>query len=328
MRGRRAQGAGDVQPAVEPFGQALGEGGHGRGRLDGVDRDVPDGGGEPGAQRRLHVRAAVGGRQRPQGHQRMRRETGPHPLVLQHVRRLPRVHRDQDPPGVAHLLRPVAGDQALLGPYGDQAQLHHGPVLGCVRQLLGDREAGPGAAVGVVRMAVDDALLPLPGGACRTVLPGGRLPGAGEREGGRTGVQLGGEVLPVRDPQGPDELSGIPVGPAVEQQLVHVRPRRVRVRRRALQPAAPRQHQRETTGRRLAAHDPRQGLEGQGPPQPGEHGRPGAAQRGGVRGPERGPYGGQFGGDGFFGRGGGNGHAGLRLRKCRFECHFECRFTG
>ncbi len=264
------------------------------------------------------MRPAVGGGQGAQGHQRMRRETGPHPLVLQDVRRLPRVHRDQDPARVPQLRRPVAGDQAFLGPYGDQPEFHHRPVLGRVRQLLGHRETGPGTAVRVVGVPVDHPLLPLPGGQRGGVLPGGRLTGPGEREGGRTGVQLGGELLPVRHPEGRHQPRGLPVGPAVEQQLAHVGPGRVRIRQWTLQPGAPGQQQRQAVGRVLAAHDPGQGLEGQGPPQPGQHGRPRTAERGGVRGSERRAYAGQLGGDGLFGRGGGRMHAEAPASEYRF----------
>ncbi|CAM5670053.1 hypothetical protein STENM223S_03660 [Streptomyces tendae] len=111
-------------------------------------------------ERRLDVRSVRHG-ERAQRHQRMRGE----PLLarpLQHVRRLPGMHRDQHRVPVPQLRRPHARHQAPGRRHRQQPQPHHRPVLGSVRELLGHREARPRTAVGVVRMPVDHPLLPLP----------------------------------------------------------------------------------------------------------------------------------------------------------------------
>ncbi len=291
---RRAQGAGDVQQAVRARRRNPGELRQRRRRGDRRQRDVPHRGRQPGTERRLDVRPAGQG-ERAQGHQRTPRK----PLVarpLQHVRRLPRVHRQHHVLPIPQIPRPHPGHQALLRPHRHQPEVHHRPVLRPVRELLGHRETGPGPAGRVERMPVDDPLFPRP------VVLGPRLPLAvlarsRQRQRRHAVPEFGGEGRGVRYGEVRHQPRRIVVRPLVEPYDGDVRAGRVRIRPRAVQPATVRQMQGQPVPTPLPAGDPGQRIMGETAPQARQDGRPGAGQFGVVPRQEAGPYDGQFLGD-------------------------------
>ena len=223
--------------------------------------------------------------------------------------RLPRMHRDQQPLPVPHPVRPPARHQALGRRHRHHPQLHHRPVLGPVRELLGHREPGPGTAVGMEGMPVDHPLLPLPVPS-RPLLrvSARRLPPCPARDSANEATlcaEFGGEGRAVRYGRGRSSA-----GPG---RRTDVRSSRTAVAYAAVaygsacgpcsrRPSARRRVRPVPAG--LPSGDPGQRLMGERTPQPGQHRRPGPGQLGGVPRRESGADVGQFVGDLGLGAGG------------------------